>query len=212
MIKKILNIIGNILLGILLVIGLSLLVSLLPIKNNYKIYAVLSGSMQPAIKTGSVVLVRPESSYKIGDIITYKKPDSTTQNELVTHRIVEQKQDSGSSYFVTKGDANNGPDEAKVTQDIIVGKMIFNLAFAGYIISYIKTLPGLILIILIPATIIIYEEIKKIHRETKQIISKRREVKKNAKKEIEKKKILKKKVKVLDKKQPKKRRRNVKKT
>ncbi len=214
--KKIWNIFGNTILILLILIGVLIGYSLLPIKNNYKIYSVMSGSMAPTIPTGGLVLVKPLTEYKISDIITYKQLGSTRKNDTVTHRIVEQKkEDNGTSYFVTKGDANNAPDEEKVTADLIIGKTIFSIALLGYIIGYIKTLPGLILIILIPAVIIIYEEVKKIHREAKQIIAKKREVKEFAKKETERKDSVAKKV--LDKQQKgkktiKKRRKNVKKT
>ncbi len=37
----------------------------------FQAYIVSSGSMEPAIKTGSVVVVSPKSSYQVGDVVTF---------------------------------------------------------------------------------------------------------------------------------------------
>jgi len=141
---------------------------------------VRSGSMEPAIKTGSIVIDKNFNEYNIGDIATFKNKDKP--KETTTHRIVDKQCQGGVCKFTTKGDANDGPDSEKITQDRIVGKVMFKITYLGYIASFARSLPGLIIIIIIPATIIIYEEMKKIHREAKHIIKKRRE-KKQAKPE-----------------------------
>ena len=173
--KKALNVLGNILLVVLVVIGVLIGISLLPIKGNYKIYAVKSGSMQPTIKTGAVVLVRPADEYKEGDIVSFQDPSSTKKSDVITHRILKIEEKNGAKTFKTKGDANEGSDSASITQSAIIGKEFVNVSYLGYLLGYIKTLPGLVLIVIIPATIIIYEEVNKIKHETKQIIAKRRE-------------------------------------
>lgn len=172
--KKSLVIVGNVLLTILIVIGILIAFSLLPIKNNYKILAVTSGSMEPAIGVGSLAIIKPASDYKVGDIITYKKPNASSDKETTTHRIVEVSESAGSTFYKTKGDANDNADSALVSRDQVVGKYYFSIALLGYLIKYLKSLPGLILIIIIPATIIIYEEARKIGKEMKEIRTKKK--------------------------------------
>jgi len=168
-IKKILSIVGNILLVILIMVGILIAFSLLPIKNNYKILAVTSGSMEPAVGVGSLAIIKPASDYKVLDIITYKKAGADDDKDTTTHRIAEVIEGEDGVFYRTKGDANNTADSALVSEDQVVGKYYFNIALIGYLIKYIKTLPGLILIIIIPATIIIYEEAKKMGREMRRI-------------------------------------------
>lgn len=168
----------NVVLGIFIVVGLFLLVSFLPLKNNFKILAVTSGSMEPAISVGSVVVVQPSNIYRVGDIISYNSGIAKKDN--TTHRIVEVKGKNGSRMFVTKGDANKGNDTKETPVSKVLGKKVFQVPLLGYFLIYIKTLPGLILIIVIPATIIIYDEATKIKNETKAMFKKRREAK-NAK-------------------------------
>lgn len=173
-VNKILVITGNILLIFLIIIGIFVAISLLPIKNNYKILAVTSGSMEPAIGVGSLAIIKPASDYKVDDIITYKKPNASSDKETTTHRIVEVSESAGSTFYKTKGDANENADAALVNADQVVGKYYFSIALIGYLIKYLKSLPGLILIIIIPATIIIYEEARKIGREMRAIKAKKK--------------------------------------
>jgi len=171
-IKKVLSIIANIILVLLIIVGIIVGIALLPINNNYKLLAVTSGSMEPAISVGSLAIIKPASVYQTGDIITFGKPNAISDKETTTHRIQSISEQNGTKIYTTKGDANNTADSQTVTEKQIVGKYRFSIALLGYLLKYLKTLPGLILIIVIPATIIIYEEAKKITREAKEIRAK----------------------------------------
>lgn len=172
--QKILKVIGDILLGILILVALVFLVSFLPIKNNYKLFTVMSGSMEPKIKTGSIIFAQPSGSYTVGDVITFHSDNASGKKDTTTHRIADETTKDGQTIFTTRGDANNGADSQTVQKDQIVGKYVFSIPYLGYLLAYIKTLPGLIVIIVI-AAIIVYEEMKKIHREAKDIHQKRKE-------------------------------------
>lgn len=172
--NKILKVMGDILLGILILIALTFLVSFLPIKNNYKLFTVMSGSMEPKIKTGSVIFTQTADNYEIGDVIAFHSDNASGKKDTTTHRIADETTKDGQTIFTTKGDANNGADSQTVKADQIVGKHVFGIPYIGYLLAYVKTLPGLIVIIVI-AAIIVYEEMKKIHREAKDIHQKRKE-------------------------------------
>jgi signal peptidase len=175
--KRTLAYISNVILVFLFAIGLFVLVSILPIKNNFKLLAVLSGSMEPTIPTGALVVIKPATIYKVGDIIAFHPLNAKTTKEIVTHRIYAIKNTGGEDLYTTKGDANKAPDSESIPGDKIIGKHVATIALLGYLLGYIKTLPGLVLIIIIPATIIIYEEVNKIRREARQIIANRRKKK-----------------------------------
>jgi len=170
--NKITNIILNIILVFLLLIGLLVGFSLLPIKNNYKLYTVNSGSMGNSIPVGSLVVVKPQEAYQVGDVITYQ-PAKRKSNETVTHRIIEVKTENNRTIYIAKGDANKDPDQETIIKDKIIGKSIYHIGLLGYLIGFVKTPVGLILVIVVPATVIIYEEIKKIKEEYKHIKSKK---------------------------------------
>jgi signal peptidase len=159
------------LLALFFVAGLTA-VSALNIPGNYKMMVVLSGSMEPAIKTGSVVVVKPADSYNKGEVISFNDPRSGKTS--VTHRIFEIKETEEGKAFVTKGDANDAPDMNEIKQGQIMGKTLFSLPYIGYPISFAKTQTGLIVMIIIPAVIIIYSELISIKNEAVRLIAERK--------------------------------------
>jgi len=180
-VKKIVAYLVSALYFLLILVAVLVAITLLPIKNNYKIYTVMSGSMKPAISVGSIVVVKQVNNYHVGDIITYKNSQQISSNDTTTHRIKAEETSGEYRNFVTKGDANNVEDADKIFEYQVIGKVYFSVPIVGYIFAYIKTLPGLMLLIFIPAIIIIYEEIKKIKKEAKVVLEKRK-AKKRAKK------------------------------
>lgn len=141
----------------------------MPIPGNYKVFVVQSGSMEPKIKLGSLIFVKPGVDYQANDIITFKAQGGKT---TVTHRLIEIKQESGVAQFVTKGDANEEADPDSVKRENIIGKTFLTLPWLGYPVGYAQTKVGFILLILVPSIIIIYEEIRKIGTEAKKKINK----------------------------------------
>jgi len=161
---KIFKIIYYLVIAFLVAIALLFIVSAFPITGNIKVLSVLSGSMDPAIHTGSIVVVKPVSTYKIGDIITFG-PNTKTQIPT-THRIYDMKVIEGKLQYITKGDANNAPDQKVVLKEEILGKVLLDIPYLGFAVDFTKKPIGFILIIGVPAVAIIADEIKKIFKET----------------------------------------------
>jgi len=135
-----------------------------------KAFIVQSGSMEPSIKTGSLVFSIPQKNYRVGEVVTFS-PTGGSKN-LITHRIVsvaEGCQPGGASCpegeFVTKGDANEDADTQTVKSDSVIGKTFLTIPYLGYIASFAKNPKGFIILVIVPATIVIYEEIKNLRRE-----------------------------------------------
>lgn len=151
---------------VLILAGLSLL-TMLPLRTPIKPFIVLTGSMNPTIPTGSIAFVeRGFEGLKIGDIVTFKRPDKPVDN--VTHRIVKEENVDGKTVYITRGDANNSDDLWKVRKEAIWGKALFNVPLLGYVISFSKTKPGVILLIVLPLIIIALDEMRVIYKEIKK--------------------------------------------
>ena len=163
---KILKIIYYVIIGFLGLIALLLIISVLPISGNFKIMTVLSGSMEPEIKTGSIVVVKPTSEYKIGDIITFEQVKRNTTS--ITHRIHEMKVIEGAPVYITKGDTNNTPDTREILEKDIVGKVLFDIPYLGFAVDFARKPLGFLLIIGVPAVAIIGDEVYKIIKEVKK--------------------------------------------
>lgn len=123
--------------------------------------AVLTGSMEPAIPTGSIVLIYPRADYKVGEIITFKRQESSLEVPI-THRIVEVKETDGAIAYVTKGDDNDGADAKPVSKDEVYGKVFFHFPYLGKLLELAKTPVGFALLIVVPAVLVIVDEVLKI--------------------------------------------------
>ena len=117
---------------------------------------VQSGSMEPSIMTGDVIIIRQDKWYQKGDVVTFNDGNKGR----VTHRIVEADKDS----FVTKGDANRSSDNNNINFTQILGKVILVLPKLGYLVVFSKSLLGMIIMIIIPGIIITADELFKIKK------------------------------------------------
>lgn len=93
------------------------------------IYTVVSGSMEPAIPTGSLVYVRETSPEQVGAeevIAFYGARDSAS---IITHRVVENRVVMGE--FITKGDANQTEDMNPIPYENFIGSVVYSIPALG---------------------------------------------------------------------------------
>lgn len=97
---------------------------------------VISGSMEPAIKVGDLLIIHEQDSYKVKDMVTFRQ-----DKRFVTHRIIELRNDE----VVTQGDVNNVPDEPiKLFQ--VEGKVFLRIPRVGDFILFLKTPFGILML------------------------------------------------------------------
>ena len=104
-----------------------------PMVGGYSALIVLSGSMEPTIKTGEVIVIHAQKDYKIKDILTYREGGI-----LVTHRIVDETE----TTYTTRGDANN-TDDPPIKKTQAIGKTIFHIPYLGKAILFVQSPIGL---------------------------------------------------------------------
>ena len=185
--KIVKNIVYYIAIILLVLISLATASTVLDIPKGVKFLMVQSGSMEPVIKTGSVVVVGKSAEYKEGDIVTYlmgENVDLRNPTNIITHRIITVEEEG---KVVTKGDANDTPDSIKITKNQIIGKVRCSIPFLGYGVSFAKSQTGFILLIIVPGTLIIYGELINVKNEIVQIFEKAKKKKKIKKKRTKKK-------------------------
>lgn len=121
-------------------------------------YIVQTGSMEPAIGTGSVIFVAdvPPETIEEGDIITFAESGA---GRTTTHRVVEKHQAGESLRFTTKGDANEDPDPEPVYRSDVVGKATFSIPLLGYLIGFAQTRLGWITLVVVPVIALIASEL-----------------------------------------------------
>jgi len=171
--KKVGQILYGLVFSILVLIAGIVIVSSFKLPGNYKFFVIQSGSMEPVLKRMGIILVKPQTDYQKGDIITAMEPANLKVS--LTHRIFEVVNENGKIFYITKGDANKDADTEKRPQENVVGRVLFTIPYIGYPVSFAKTKEGLIILIVIPATLIVYSELITVKNEVKKLIQKRKE-------------------------------------
>lgn len=113
-----------------LVLGLMAIVTL-PSVFGYQSLTVVSGSMEPTLGTGSVVIDRVISPAEArpGDIVTFQDPIRPRQ---LTHRLQKVRVEGDTFYMVTLGDANDAPERWTVPRNGQIGRVVAHLPKLGY--------------------------------------------------------------------------------
>ena len=112
-----------------------LIFSALSFSGVVKARIVLTGSMEPVISTGDIIVTTPITRKvpQVGDVIAYQAKRFNGENVAVfSHRIISGDLQSG---FVVKGDANKSPDNKKPAAPDILGVVIFVIPFLGNILT-----------------------------------------------------------------------------
>ena len=87
---------------------------------------------------------------------------------MTTHRIMDIRVEGGKPVYTTQGDANNAPDMREVKENEVIGKALFSIPYLGYAVDFAQRPIGFAIIIIVPAVMIIGDEIKKIIKEVKK--------------------------------------------
>lgn len=156
LIKKILNILLTVVLIVLLaVVVVTMVVRITgstPSIGGYMIFRVTTGSMEPELKVGDVILTREidaVTDIEEGDVITYEGTSGSYADKLITHKVITAPyEENGIYYLVTQGVANPEPDPV-IAEYQVVGIMITKIPFLGAIYSFFLTPWGLIVAILL---------------------------------------------------------------
>jgi signal peptidase len=137
-----------------LVVALLVVIDVGPRFLPYQALVVRSGSMSPAIPTGSLVFYKKvqASQLKVGDIIVFDEPG--TVNTKITHRIFAIKTGPTGRYFVTKGDANGIPDPWRVPDAGTGWAVAWHVPAVGYALTWLEGGTVRVVLIVVPAVVL----------------------------------------------------------
>ena len=164
MFVKVLRTIINILSVFMIIVALFVLLSVVMTKPGqapsilgYSSFRVLSGSMQPTIRTDSMILVKKTAPSQIheGDIISFYSSDPALSGSVNTHRVLSVEQQNGIYIFYTKGDANIIPDEYPTSGNDVIGVVVFSSYTLGVLIRLLSNPVVFIPIILVPLLLLL---------------------------------------------------------
>lgn len=127
---------------------------------NYRMFTVISGSMEPKYKIGDVLIAKEidPKTIKTGDIISYLGNTGSFKDKVVTHQVTKVEKLGDKLYFRTKGLANLVEDPP-ISEDQIYGKVIYKCAIISLVYKIVSTNVGFYLFIIVPILFIISSEI-----------------------------------------------------
>jgi len=127
---------------------------------NYRIFTVVTGSMEPKYKIGDVLIAKEKapSEIKIGDAISYVATRGEIKNNVVTHEVVNITKDEDGKYlFHSKGLVNLVEDPV-VHEEQLYGVVVHKAQLLSFVRKIISTDIGMLLFIIIPILYIIVSE------------------------------------------------------
>ncbi len=128
--------------GILMITAVIILCSMLVLPGifGYHMYNVISGSMEPAVKVGSLIYVRADEPAKIkeNDIIAFYS--SAEDGGIITHRVIENNAVAG--RFRTKGDANDTEDLTPIEYENYIGRVSLVVPYMGELFTVMSSSYG----------------------------------------------------------------------
>ena len=166
MFKKILNILTTVLLVSLIALLVAMFIARASGNSlsifGFRMFRVSSGSMEPTLAVGDVIIVQKTSPEDIhaGDIITYRAEEGIMAGNPITHRVIEEPvQVNGVWVFQTKGDAVGATPDPQIRDSQLMGKYLRTLPIVTKIYAFFLTPYGLITLIAVILVLFGYEMI-----------------------------------------------------
>ena len=136
-VKKVWSIVSTVLVVLIVLCAVFLMGTRL---IGYRVYSVISGSMEPELSVGDLLYVRPvdPTEIEVGDDISFVLNEDLV---VATHRVV--RIDAEKQHIYTKGIANEIEDSEPVHFKNVIGVVDFNIPLLGYVSDYIQSSPGM---------------------------------------------------------------------
>lgn len=114
-------------------------------------FVILSGSMEPTVSPGDVVIVDASAAIAVGDVITFDDGNSVP----TTHRVVGIED----GQYVTQGDANQNPDTQRVAPGDVLGRVTLAIPYIGHVILWVNTPLGYVSLVVAPLVLLVANEL-----------------------------------------------------
>lgn len=202
--KTLISKISSIIIGAIFILVVTAFLSLVvqsmggkkPSIFGYRVYYVLTASMEPTLSAGDVLLCQlfdddneARQRIKEGDIITFVAEYGAQQGMTITHRVVKEvhfDETYGRDVVLTKGDNENASVDPPVPIENVQAILVKESKFFTNMYKFFTSVLGMILIIIIPSLFILTALVWKLviaakkPREAEENLAKIEEIKRKA--------------------------------
>ena len=149
--------------GILILLVIAAIYSVPQLVGGDRSYVVMSGSMEPTISAGDVIVVGSVaiSDVQLGDVVTFDRGERFP----TTHRVVEIEGSGSEVGLVTQGDANEDVDPEFVGESALVGRVqsigghLIVIPLFGHVVLFANTAGGMVLLVFVPLLLFALNEV-----------------------------------------------------
>ena len=123
---------------------------------GFRLYQIMSGSMEPTIHVGDAVVTKEVPELNVGDILAYENGQAIT-----VHRVIKVYTEGDKRMYEAQGDNNNAPDQGLIMPEQVKGKVVFTVKKAGEGINLLRKY-GIIILIFAVGIIVIVALIRRL--------------------------------------------------
>lgn len=133
------------------------------VASGLKPAVIKSGSMEPMLSRGSLILVKPTPAdqLKVGDVITFGNPN-TRDGNTVTHRITTIQNTEKGTVFITKGDNNDARDPWNLQLEKDAGVLRHDVPYVGHLSFFVHSKLGYGMLLIIPVLLLSFASLRSI--------------------------------------------------
>ena len=150
------------LVALIALLGLGYLAIAFSLGTLKPIGAVVSGSMEPALSRGDLVILRKiaPADLRVGDIAQVEIPRAFQEKfglpPNTLHRIVDIQQTGNNVQFITKGDANSDIDPIPVAPDRVGGVVVADVPQIGHLFLFLNSPQGRVFALVMAVAVVGY--------------------------------------------------------
>lgn len=127
--------------------------------GGYSCFKVITGSMEPALSVGDLIVTKKTAPEEIavGDVVSFYAQSPGMVGAIITHRVINTYVDeNGTVSLLTKGDANLSMDGYAVTDENLIGKVIWESGDSLFsnVLAFLSNKYGFLACIALPVLII----------------------------------------------------------
>lgn len=146
--------------------------------NGYSLFKVATGSMEPTIETGSLLICKDTEieDILVKDIVCFESTNPMMLGQVITHRVVAIDDIGGTLRLTTRGDANTVEDALYVTNENLIGVVTAYSTDSDLIANMISFMTGklgflscIVLPVLLVSAMIMKESMQSINREIREL-------------------------------------------
>ncbi len=124
---------------------------------NYRMFTVITGSMEPKYHVGDVLIAKhvDPSVIKEGDAISYEGKHGDFKDKIITHEVVKVEKDENGKYLFRAKGLSNLIEDPIVSEEQLYGKIVYKSIGLSFVYNIISSNIGFYLCIIVPLVFII---------------------------------------------------------